>query len=421
LSAEGKGICNTAQAEERELSAVEHKRLDAIEGRLKTNAIELAGVEVERERERNAPSAGEATPTGAGRSYRALFGAPAPSAQGWASNTEYFAAVASGRFDPRLIPATSDGVRRINAAATEGVGTAGGFLVPDPLFAAMLDASLESEVVRSRCEVWPMTSNTRKVVGVDASDGTAGLYAGVSAQCVPEGGEFAEQTPKLRMIELSVCKVGLLTQVSNELLADALNYGQTLETLFVGAMGKKLDSLFLTGSGAGEPKGILNDAALITVPKVGGQTAATILYENLCSMLARLHPASVQNAIWICSQSTRAELLQLAQSVGLGGVPYPVLRGTAGKFEMLTLPCVFTEKLPALGTKGDIILADLSQYVIGLRQDMSLDRSTHVGFTRDTTYFRGIIRADGQGKWGSPYTPEHGATLSWCVALADRK
>jgi hypothetical protein len=51
---------------------------------------------------------------------------------------------------------------------------------------------------------------------------------------------------------------------------------------------------------------------------------------------------------------------------------------------------------------------------------MSLDRSAQAGFTRDTTYFRAILRGDGQGKWSSAYTPKSGSSLSWCVTLAQR-
>ena len=81
---------------------------------------------------------------------------------------------------------------------------------------------------------------------------------------------------------------------------------------------------------------------------------------------------------------------------------------------------IFTEKIPVIGTEGDIILTDLSQYAIGLRQDMSLDRSAHAGFTKDTTFFRGILRSDGLGLWNAPYTPKNGNTLSWAVTLAAR-
>ena len=39
-----------------------------------------------------------------------------------------------------------------------------------------------------------------------------------------------------------------------------------------------------------------------------------------------------------------------------------------------------------MGDKGDIILADLSQYVIGMRREMNIAKSGHVGFVKDETY-----------------------------------
>ena len=82
---------------------------------------------------------------------------------------------------------------------------------------------------------------------------------------------------------------------------------------------------------------------------------------------------------------------------------------------------IFTEKVPVLGTVGDIMLCDFSQYSIGLRAEVSLDRSQHVGFTRDTTYYRATLRADGRPTWPSAMTPKNGGdTLSPFVTLATR-
>ena len=49
---------------------------------------------------------------------------------------------------------------------------------------------------------------------------------------------------------------------------------------------------------------------------------------------------------------------------------------------------------------------------------MSIDRSQHVGFTRDTVYYRGLLRADGRPTWPSVYTPANGSTLSPFVVFA---
>jgi HK97 family phage major capsid protein len=59
---------------------------------------------------------------------------------------------------------------------------------------------------------------------------------------------------------------------------------------------------------------------------------------------------------------------------------------------------IFSEKMNTLGAKGDIMLCDLSQYIIGLRSEALLDKSQHVGFTRDTSYYRCLSRLDGQPK-----------------------
>ena len=81
---------------------------------------------------------------------------------------------------------------------------------------------------------------------------------------------------------------------------------------------------------------------------------------------------------------------------------------------------LLTEKLATLGDQGDILLAAFSQYSVGLRSEMSLDRSQHVGFARDVETYRGILRGDGMGKWSSAYQPKTGSTLSWAVTLAAR-
>jgi HK97 family phage major capsid protein len=87
---------------------------------------------------------------------------------------------------------------------------------------------------------------------------------------------------------------------------------------------------------------------------------------------------------------------------------------------MLTRPVIFTEKLPALGKKGDIVLCDFSQYAIGIRREVLLDKSIHVGWATDSTGYRAIMRVDGAGTWSAPIQPKDGDTLSWCVTLAAR-
>jgi hypothetical protein len=72
-----------------------------------------------------------------------------------------------------------------------------------------------------------------------------------------------------------------------------------------------------------------------------------------------------------------------------------------------------------LGQLGDIGLFDFSQYVVGVRAEAMLEKSGHVGFLRDISTFRLLIRVDGMPNIGAPYQPPNTApTQSPFVALA---
>jgi len=344
-----------------------------------------------------------------GKQYADLFG-PADRSP-WKTFESYLSVVHSGLHHPDLQSLTMGG------SSPAG----GGWLVPAEFAARMLDKSLESEIVRPRCQVEPMMSDTKKIAGFDSSDNSAGaLFGGFTATWAAEADTATDKDAKIRQITLKSGKLYIFTRCSNELIADGLTFEEMLGEALVQSLSWHLDFACLQGTGAGQPRGILSDPALVTVSKESGQPAATILYENIAKMFARLHPGCVGNSVWIANNTTIPQLLRLSIAVGTGGSVVPALTESNGEFRMLTRPCIFTEKLPALGTVGDIILADLSQYSIGLRKEISLEKSIHVGWQNDTSGYRSILRADGQGRWSSALTPRHGDSLSWCVALATR-
>ena len=82
---------------------------------------------------------------------------------------------------------------------------------------------------------------------------------------------------------------------------------------------------------------------------------------------------------------------------------------------------ILTEKCKTLGTKGDIYYADLSYYVIGDRQGVTIASSPHVNFTSGQTVWRFTERLDGAVWMDSAVTPANGSnTISPIVALATR-
>jgi HK97 family phage major capsid protein len=169
--------------------------------------------------------------------------------------------------------------------------------------------------------------------------------------------------------------------------------------------------------------GILNSPSIITVSKEAAQLADTLTYQNLCDMWARMYDPCRSRSVWIANSSIVPQLFTMGLAVGTGGAPVYVPAGGAAGSPNDTLfgrPLLFSPVMSALGDLGDILLVDLTQYAFGLRKEMSLDRSQHVGFQKDLDTWRVIVRFDGQAAWSVAVTPEHGPTQSWAVTLEAR-
>lgn len=327
------------------------------------------------------------------------------------SFNEFMSVIHSGRFDERL-------QKRAFSGQT---GVSGGFSVPDEFAAWLMDNSIEQEIVRPRAQVWPMLTDTKKIPAWDGNDHSSNLFGGISGVWVGETQTSSKQTGKMRLLQLTAKKLACFTQASNELIDDGMEFEDQLGLALSKAMGWFMDYAFLNGTGVGQPLGVLNDPALITVNKENGQTADTIVYENLTKMFARIAPSSRKNAVWVANDTTIPLLLSLNIAIGTAGSHVPVLTESNGEFKILTRPVIFTEKVPSLGSKGDISLIDFSQYAVGLRKDVYIDKNNAPGWTEDMSDYRAILRADGLGTWDKPLTPKNGETQSWCVTLEARE
>ena len=88
---------------------------------------------------------------------------------------------------------------------------------------------------------------------------------------------------------------------------------------------------------------------------------------------------------------------------------------------LLGRPVIPVEHCAVLGTPGDVVLADLSQYLLIDKGAPRQDYSMHVNFLTDEGVFRFVYRVDGQPSWKKPLTPKSaGSTLSPFISLATR-
>ncbi len=303
----------------------------------------------------------------------------------------------------------------------EGISSEGGFLVPTETAADIHAVSLENEIVMPRANVVPMLTNDKNFPGMNIGSHASNLFGGFTASYTAETGTISDANPLARNVVMSLKKLTGLLKFSNELLSDLPNGGKQIVNICGKGLAWFRDKAFLKGLGAGEPLGVLNSPCLVTVDAQTGQLASTITYLNLCNMMARMWAGSYKNSVWICHQTTIPQLLTLTIDVGTAGTHIPVMKESDGKFSILTRPVIFTEKAEPLGSEGDILLADFSQYLIGLREEMRIDLSGHFYFTTDQTLCRLTERHDGRPVWDQALTLEDGSTtVSPFVTLAAR-
>lgn len=155
------------------------------------------------------------------------------------------------------------------------------------------------------------------------------------------------------------------------------------------------DLAFLTGSGVGQPLGVSNSGGTI---KVSRGTPTTFKYVDAAKMLTELLPYSYVKAIWVISPTVATQLVQLVDASGKSSwVPNDRDRAEGRSMgSMFGRPIFVLEKLPALGTLGDVMLLDPTLYVIGDRQEVEISASPHPNFLKNQMTWRILSRIDGQ-------------------------
>ena len=276
-------------------------------------------------------------------------------------------------------------------ALNEGDDTAGGFLVPEEFQAEVVRYATEAAVIRPRARTFSMG---RDILSLPKLDQSSDNFAGVELYWTEEADLKVESEPVFGKITLNAKKVIGLVPASDEVLADsAVNLANYLVSLFGEAIGYEEDYRFIRGTGMGQPLGIINTTGINLIER---DTSARILVDDIVDMYTG-HPAYADsNAVWLVTKAGMGQLLQMGYE-STGGITLFManLRDSVSP-TLFGKSIVLTEKLPALGLKGDIILADLKQYYIGDRGGLEVASSIHDRFRYDETVFRFVKRVDGQ-------------------------
>lgn len=354
---------------------------------------------------------------GTARKFAIVGGRAAASCGGFDFLGELLQSIAraqEGTTDTRLM--------RAPTGAGEVDPTGGGFTVPDVYSTDLIDSVYEQAVIAPLCDTRETSGPLAgvKVPGIDETSRADGSRAGgLVSYWAAEGFQVSASKPRFKLLDFTPRKLIVTCYVTNELLNDVPMLDAHIREAFGIEGAFKIDAALLSGTGNGIPLGILNSPALITVPKETGQATATVISENIAKMWARIPGPCRKRAVWLINEDAETQLELIATAAGTAmymprganGNEYPLLKGR---------PVHTIEQASVLGTVGDIVLADLSQYMI-VSGPPTFQMSAEFHFDDDQSVFRFTIRLDGRGKYASPITPYNGSsTRSPFVTLATR-
>lgn len=274
-------------------------------------------------------------------------------------------------------------------------------LVPEEFRATMLMYDAEPAVIWPRATIWPMGTDklgmpklAQRPDGIEGDD--YDHFAGVSFTWTEEGGSKTSTEPTFEFVELIAHELSGYTEITNILIADsAINIMNFLTSLFRSAWIWQTDKSFIRDNGANKPLGIVQDPSILTVNR---QTLNTVVYTDIENMATTLPSVFDTGAVWLCNKQVASALRNERDNNNALLLQQMYDRAAGGYIaSMLGYPVVMADgKTHPLGTKGDLILANLRYYYIGDRQMFTMDTSAHYVFRSNKTAVRVSGRLDGQ-------------------------
>lgn len=322
--------------------------------------------------------------------------------------------------DPRVVVFDEGPGARKDMAGSSLAG--GGALIPQQFQEQLYALLNENSNVRAQATIIPMRRRQVLIPVLNQTTTTVGLphwFGGLQFYWAEEGEEKTNSDVAFRQMALTAHKLVALTHTSDELLDDS---AVSLEAFLQGPMGFAggaawmEEYAFIQGTGAGQPLGVINANATISVARA---TASTVGYTDIVNMVESLLPSS--KAIWMITQNAMSNIIQMNGPTGNASYVWlPTVQGGAPG-TLFGYPVVWTDKQPSVGTAGDVLLVDWSKYLVGDRQASTVS-STPFGprWTYDQTSWRLVHRVDGQPWLSAPFTYSDGSTqVSPFVKLSD--
>ena len=283
---------------------------------------------------------------------------------------------------------------------TMSVGSEGGLMVPAQFKPEILKVDAMGALFRPRARVLPAGDPPDAEITMPVLDQSGNMYGGIQMYSFAEGAATTESSASLKDISLKPYAQGGHVVITDKLLRNWSAASGFITDLMRGAMIYYEDSLFLSGNGVAKPTGFLNHPATIAVARA---SANAISFADVTNMYARTLMRG-GNYAWITSQTTIPQLVNIRDtannnlwlSSAVTGMP-PTLYG---------IPVLFHDRVPGLGSKGDLMLVNFNYYLIKDGSGLFIRVSDQVYFLNGKTVFQLQWNIDGKPIISAPIALE---------------
>jgi len=275
-------------------------------------------------------------------------------------------------------------------ALSEGLDTAGGFLVPPDVQAEVLVRVAQMAVMRKYATVqttsrdilqWPAVAPASSTTGGVAAGGASIFSSAFVGGWVGETPAFSDTDPAFQMFGIPIRKLRVATKLSNDFVADsAVNILAFLAQNGAENMALVEDFGFFQGDGGSlQPKGILNSGA--STVDVEGSTSNTISNTTsntgsapkIAALPYALPAQYAGRARWIMRRAIEGDVRALVNANG--DFLWPPFGGlvVGSPAQLMGYPTDNSDFMPDDGTDANkvMLFGDLSKYIIAQRAQIT--------------------------------------------------
>jgi HK97 family phage major capsid protein len=337
--------------------------------------------------------------------------------------------LSNGRVDPRMKRIQAKSLEWLAGAPDEQKALLGSNETIPSQGEFLLEPTISAEFMKPLHEEGPLTSIARRMpVGPNSINGwingtdetsraTGSRWGGVRGYWLAEGDAMTASQPKFKRINWELNQLFVLQYATDNMLRDSGLMDAVIRQSSMEELKFMVNDAFMRGSGAGQPKGLLNGGSVISATRTN---ATNIDHDDIIRMRIRFDPNAYNRAVWLANPDIQGELDSLSFTSGTTGILSPYVTYTADGVTMLRgRPVIFNEFSPTLGAVGDLLLVDPADYLYWEGAGVEGASSIHVQFLTNQTVFRFIYRVDGMPATTTALTRYQSTdTVSPYIALA---